>query len=75
MPNRRQDPPSTASGEASGKHQGLRQPAEDGRVEDTLDRIGLDDRGEAMEDQLRDRRGKGTAERADDANDPAAPRH
>ena len=89
MSNRRQDPLPAAPGEASGKEQGLRQPADDGRVEDALGNIGLSDRGESMEDQLRDRRSKGVAggfddsighdaDRQfveDDAVDPGTPRH
>jgi hypothetical protein len=89
MINRRQDPTPATSGEASGKHQGLRQPADDGRVENAVDKIGLDDRGERMEDQLRDRHSKGVADAfddsvdrdaarqfvEDDAIDPEAPRH
>jgi hypothetical protein len=89
MINRRQDPTPATSGEASGKHQGLRQPADDGRVENAVDKIGLDDRGERMEDQLRDRHSKGVADAFDDsvdrdaarqfvedeAIDPEAPRH
>jgi len=74
MINRRQDPMPAASGEASGKHQGLRQPADDGRVEDAVDKIGLDDRGERMEDQLRDRHSKGVAEGFDDSVDHDAAR-
>jgi len=89
MSNRRQDPSPAAPGEASGKQQGLRQPADDGRVEDALDNIGLSGRGESMEDQLRDRRSKGVADGfddsiahdadrqfvEDDAVDPGKPRH
>ena len=60
---------SSTAGEASGKHQGLRQPADDQRVEAALDDVGLDDRGESMEDQLRDRRGKGARGGHDEAVD------
>ena len=66
MINRRQDP-TAAAGEASGKHQGLRQPADDGRVEDALDNVGFSDRGERMEDHRRDRRSKGVADGFDDS--------
>jgi hypothetical protein len=58
-----------AAGRASGKHQGLRQPADDERVEDAVDNIGLSDRGESMEDQRRDRRGKGVRGGYDDSID------
>lgn len=54
---------------ASGKHQGLHQPADDRRVEDALDNVGLDDRGAVMEDHLRDRRSKGMAGAYDDSID------
>lgn len=57
-------------GLASGKHQGLRQPADDERVEDALDNTGLEDRGELMEDHLRDRRSKGVRGGYDDSNRP-----
>jgi hypothetical protein len=56
-----------AAGRASGKHQGLRQPADDVRVEDAVDNIGLSDRGESMEDHLRDRRSKGVRDGFDDS--------
>jgi hypothetical protein len=58
-----------ARGEASGKHQGLRQPADDQRVEDALDNTGLADRGELMEDHLRDRHSKGVRGGYDDSID------
>lgn len=67
MSNRRQGPSPAAAGEASGKHQGLRQPADNGRVEDALDNVGFADRGERMEDHLRDRRSKGVADGYDDS--------
>jgi hypothetical protein len=54
---------------ASGKHQGLRQPADDQRVEDALDNIGLEDCGELMEDHLRDRHSKGVRGGYDDSID------
>ena len=89
MTDPRPAPSATPSAEASGKHQGLRQPADDGRVEDALDNVGFADRGERMEDQLRDRRSKGVADGfddsighdaasqfvEDDAIDPSSPRH
>lgn len=48
-----------SSGVASGQHQGLHRPNDDQRVGQILDDIGLDDRGEILEDQLRDRRSRG----------------
>ena len=61
------------SAEASGKHQGLHQPNDDQRVEQTLDKIGLEDdpesQGEMIEDQLRDRRGSGIPAVDDERND------
>ena len=55
------------SGVASGKHQGLRQPADDPRVEDKLDNVDLESRGAKVEDHLRDRRGKGVQGGYDDS--------
>lgn len=54
-------------GEASGKHPGLRQPADDGRVEDAVDNIGLKDSSATLEDRLRDKRGKGVRGGFDDS--------
>ena len=54
-------------GIASGKSQGLREPADDERVADAVDGIGLSDRGESMEDHLRDRRSKGVRDGFDDS--------
>jgi hypothetical protein len=54
-------------GLASGRHQSLHHPADDDRVEAALDNIGLDDRGELMEDHLRDRRSKGVRGGYDDS--------
>ena len=67
MGNPQSDPGAMPAGNASGKHQGLHQPADDGRVEDAVDNIGLSDRGELMEDQLRDRRSKGVRNGFDDS--------
>ena len=55
--------------EASGKHQGLRDPGNDEAAKDALDSVGLDDRGAAAEDHLRDRRGKGVRGAYDDSID------
>lgn len=59
--------PRSDSSEAGGQHEGLRHPIDDDqRVEQRLDDVGLDDQGDVLDDQLRDRRGSGTqpAERA-----------
>lgn len=45
--------------EASGPHQGLHRPDEDQRIKQALDHVGLADQGETVEDQWRDRRGRG----------------
>lgn len=58
-----------SSGEASGKHQGLRQPADDNRVEDKLENVDLESRGVKVEDHLRNKRGKGVAGEFDDSID------
>jgi hypothetical protein len=60
------------SREASGKHQGVRQPGDDQRVEQALDDAGLDDLGASVEDEIRGRRGSGVAPADDvrsDGND------
>ena len=49
----------TPSRDASGQHQGLKRPADDQRVEQALRDADLDELGENVEDQLRDRRGSG----------------
>lgn len=59
-------------GEASGKHQGLRQPAEDHRTEDAVDNIGLKDSSATLEDRLRDKRGNGVRGGYDDSIDGQA---
>lgn len=63
------DTPRKGGSEASGQHEGLRHPVDDDqRVEQRLDDVGLDDQGDAVEDQLRDRRssGSGAAGSGDD---------
>lgn len=55
------------SGVASGQHQGLRQPADDRRVEDKLENVDPESRGAKLEDHLRDRRGKGVRGGFDDS--------
>lgn len=49
----------SAAGVASNRHQGLHQPADDQRIEQALDDVGLEDLGEVLEDDLRDRRSRG----------------
>ena len=64
----------TAAGQGSGKHQGLHRPADDQRVEHALDHVGLEDRGESIEDHLRDRHSKGVRDGYDDSVDHAVTR-
>jgi hypothetical protein len=46
--------------EAGGQQEGLRHPIDDvQRVKQRLDDVGLDDRDDVADDQLRDRRGSG----------------
>lgn len=52
---------------ASGKHQGLRQPADDQQVEDAVDNVRMKDSSATVEDHLRDRRGKGVRGGFDDS--------
>ena len=47
------------AGEAGGQHQPVRRPDHDQPVEQRLDDVGLDDRGDVLEDELRDRRSRG----------------
>lgn len=61
--------PGKARGEASGKHQGLRHPDDDQRVKQALDEVDLQDQGESVEDELRDRRGRGLPNTADVRSD------
>lgn len=47
--------------EAGGQQEGLRHPIDDEqRVKQRLDDVGLDDQGDVLDDQLRDRRSSGT---------------
>lgn len=55
------------TGEAGGQHQGLRQPADDQNVEDKLDQVDLQTRGDEVEDRLRDSRSKGVQGGYDDS--------
>jgi len=52
-------PLTRSSGVASGQHQGLHRPSDDQRVGQALDDVGLEDQGDVLEDQLRDRRSRG----------------
>lgn len=65
---------SEGSGEASGKHQGLRQPADDQDVEQKLDDVSLEGRGEIVEDELRNRGSNGTPSTEDVRSDDLEPR-
>lgn len=73
MTDRQSNPSGTSadrnSGEASGKHQGLRQPGDDTRVDDKLENVDLESRGVKMEDHLRNKRGKGVPGEFDDSID------
>ena len=55
----RRDPDVARAGEAGGQHQPVRRPDHDQPVEQRLDDVGLDDRGDVLEDDLRDRRSRG----------------
>lgn len=46
-------------GEASGQHQALRRDVDDKRARQRLGDVGLDDRGDAFEDEQRDRHSRG----------------
>lgn len=61
--------PGSGTGEASGKHQGLRHPDNDQRVKQALDEVDLADQGESAEDELRDRRGRGLPNTTDIRSD------
>ena len=52
-------------GEASGTHQPVRRPDHDQSIEQRLDDVGLEDRGDVLEDDLRDRRSRGLSPDAD----------
>ena len=47
--------------EASGRHHGLYRPGNERRVDQVLDQVGLDDLGDIVEDEQRDRRSRGAA--------------
>lgn len=52
-------------GEASGTHQPVRRPDHDQAVEQRLDDVSLEGRGDVLEDDLRDRRSRGLPPDAD----------
>ena len=62
-------PLTRSSGVASGQHQGLHRPSDDQRVEQALDDVGLEDQGDVLEDQLRDRRSRGAPPEDDTGED------
>lgn len=70
-------PVTRSSGVASGQHQGLHRPSDDQRVEQALDDVGLEDQGDVLEDQLRDRRSRGAPPQDESGEDvdeaPGAP--
>ena len=59
MNQRTNAPERLRSGEASGRHQSLRRPDDAKRIERALHVVGLEDQGDVVEDQLRDRRSSG----------------
>lgn len=60
-----------SAGQASARHQGLHRPNDDQRVGQALDDVGLDDQGEVLEDELRDRRSRGAPPANDVRSDDA----
>lgn len=52
-------------GEASGQHEPVRRPDHDQSVEQRLDDVSLEGRGDVLEDELRDRRSRGLPPDAD----------
>jgi len=70
-------PLTRSSGVASGQHQGLHRPSDDQRVGQALDDVGLEDQGDVLEDQLRDRRSRGGPPQEDSGEEvdqnPGAP--
>ena len=55
----------TRGGEASSRHQPLRRPGHEPQTKLRLEEVGLEDRGEAIEDELRDRRSSGQSRQAE----------
>ena len=61
----RKDRDLARTGEAGGQHQPVRRPDQDQSIEQRLDDVGLEDRGDVLEDDLRDRRSRGLPPDAD----------
>ena len=61
----RKDRDLARAGEAGGQHQPVRRPDRDQSVEQRLDDVGLEDRGDVLEDDLRDRRSRGLPQESD----------
>ena len=68
-PTPRTDALTRHSGVASSPHQPLRRPGNDVEADDALQAAGLEDRGAAVDDHLRDRDSKGVADGYDDSTD------
>ncbi|RPE79954.1 hypothetical protein [Vulcaniibacterium tengchongense] len=62
--------PPEPGGEISGQHHGLRRPGDEQRLDQALREADLEDRGESVEDRLRDRRSSGVP--AEDGGEDAA---
>jgi len=58
-PTNRDTTPNRGDRQASGRHQGLTRPNEDLVIRRRLDHVGLDERGDIVEDDLRDRASNG----------------
>jgi hypothetical protein len=56
----------TLGGEASRRHQPLRRPGHEPQTKPRLEEVSLEDGGEAIEDELRDRRSSGQPRPAED---------
>jgi hypothetical protein len=56
----------TRGGEASSRHQPLRRPGHEQQTRPRLEEVSLEDHGEAIEDELRDRRSSGQPRHAED---------
>jgi len=74
-PNTSAGSASRSEGEASGKKTGLHQPSDDNRIQDKLENVDLDSRGEKVHDHLRDKRGNGVAGDYDDSINHDADEH
>ena len=76
-PTKTDTPLTRSSGVGSGQHQGLHRTCDDQRVEQALDDVGLEDQGDVLDDQLRDRRSRGAPPQVHSGEDveeaPGAP--